>query len=181
MAEPRWCKYVGPRQAGGPQVLCGLSAQPDSDFCWECAGLLSSMPASMRARALELAAGYMNPLIDLARADAMEKVIRDEVERRHALLCAPIYIEATPEVAAALARGRLHVDTIWYEQTTEGTRLRGEVEVRLSTGGDHYHRTVAIGPESYQSARRIAERLGLELQVALDLREQVAAWEGGAA
>lgn len=83
--------------------------------------------------------------------------------------------------AARTARGRLHVDTIWYEQTTEGARLRGEVDVRLSTGGDHYHRTVALGPESYQSARRLAERLGLELQVALDLRERVAEWEGGAA
>lgn len=177
MAERRWCQYVGPRETGGPHVRCGLSAEPDSPWCWRCAGILSSMPASMRAEAIDLAARYEGPLVEVARAG----MIQQEIERRVRELAPIVHIEATPEAVAALARGRLHVDTVWYEQTTEGARLRGEVEVRLSTGGDHYHRTVALSPESYHSARRLAEHLGLELQVALDLRQQVAAWEGGAA
>jgi len=72
---------------------------------------------------------------------------------------------------------RLRVTAVWYEQPTARIVELGRASIRIVTDAGHFHRDVPLSVEGLADARSVAKLCGVELVIALDLRDVVAGWE----
>lgn len=109
-----------------------------------------------------------------------ERVYRDTDGRECdlATMCRREPEWAANRIAALSRSTRLRVTTVWYEQPTARSIELGRAAVRIVTDAGHFHRDVPLSAEGLADARSVAKLCGVDLVIALDLRDAVAGWGG---